>query len=823
MKTVADPERLLKAGATAYKAGEFKKAIASLQPLLQDRSYRLKAGMGLVKVYISQHEWDSAYQLCEKMAQSSQPSVQRWAKETLAKIERKRAETATTSSASSRSHRDLANGPTKTLSGFVPLSANEANSALPLQNASPAKKPISRKPISRKPASKKPISKKPVKVNSSWQKPPTEDRNRSAKAAIPEPKTESKRETRSIFHYARLNSELDNVGVQTEDSISHPPSAVDGSSAKKQTEWAYAGRLQKGRSLGKIRTGKRWISQIAGAAGVYFMARYLLSSAISSLNSCLSFLSNLPLLRWIQPLPAFDLSWPLLAFLGLVAIASPWLWDALLGAIANRQSFSLNALRSFSIEAATVISQKCRQRRWPLPKLWKLSTDMPLIFSYGWLPRTARLVVSDGLIAQLQEDELATLIAYEMAQWKSLYWPVLSACGLILQLLHQIYWQLALWGNRQNRPLNIAAGIVSTLSYGVFWLLRMPLLWMTRMRTYYSDRAACELTGNPNGLIRALAKVSFGLARAVDDQGYTPAQIESAELLLPVSPDLARYQLYGRYPLEELYAWDSLNPLRGWMSLPNAHPPLGDRFALISAYAQHWKLQPELSLPALTQKSRKKRRQESLSKQDWQRLFSQGTPYLSAAIGLALGLALWVLGAVGHWLAWPFLDWMKQDIGLLGCCVLLGAGIGIILRINRFFPDLSFNRPFSTEWPSWLSEPELLPVESIPTHLSGTVLGRPGLANWLGQDLLLKTTDGLIKLHFFSVAGPLGNCLRLGSLPIGQSVQLLGWFRRGNQPWIDIDQMRLNNSVISAAHPIFSLAIALISISLGLWLLLSTS
>ena len=821
MKTAADPERLLEAGAIAYKAGEFEKAIASLQPLLGDRSYRLKAGMGLVRVYMSQCDWESAYQLCKKIDRSAQPSVQRWSKKTLADIESKRANIATAPSANSHGYQSLARGPEKALSGFVPLSANEAPPTLPIQRTSPSEQAANKKPVNKKPANKK-----PTKADKSWQKPSTENRNGAAQAARPAPEKAAP----SIFHYARLNRELeDKASVQAADSISQPSSVVCGNSPENQTEWVYAGRLEKGRSLGRIRTGKLWISQITGAVGFYLVARYLLSSSIALLNGYLNFLSDLPLLKWIRPLPISNVSWPLLAFLGLVAIASPWLWDALLRAIANSQAFSLNALRSASAEAATVISQRCRQRRWSLPKLWKLSTDIPLIFSYGWLPRTARLVVSDGLIAQLEEDELAALVAYEMAQWKSLGWPILSVCGLGLQLCHQAYWQLALWGNRQSKPLALTAGMLSTLSYCVFWLLRLPLLWMARARTYYSDRAACELTGNPNGLIRALAKVSFGLARAVDAQGYTPAPVEGAELLLPASPDLARYQLYGRYPLAELYAWDSLNSLRGWMSLPDAHPPLGDRLALVSAYAQHWKLQPELSLPALAPKSSKKRRSESLRKQDWLRLFSQGTPYVSAAIGLALGLALWILGAIGRWLTWPLLDWMYQDVGLLWCCILLSTGIGIILRINRFFPDLSFDRPFSTEWPGWLSEPELLPVESVPTHLSGTILGRPGIANWLGQDLLLKTTDGLLRLHFFSAVGPLGNCLRLGqrpALPIGKAVELLGWFRRGNQPWIDIDKVRLSNSalpaVLSAAHPIFSLAIALISISLGLWQLLNS-
>ena len=775
------------------KAGEYEKAIASLQPLLRDRAYRLKASMGMVRVYLSQRNWDDAQNLCEKIGQSSQPSVQQWSQETLAKIERRRAKSGASDPANS-------NAPIPGLSGFTPLSDNPAH-----------KEGLSATPQSKTVAKKTDVN-QTVRTESL-----------SSKEAPPEP-------VRSIFHYDYLNSE---VPTDSPSAISAPPEVptdlpvaeVKEVDPSIQTEWAYAGRLKQRRSLGKIRAGKLWVAQTVGAVGFYFLARYLLNGAIAFGNGYLNFLSGLPLLGWIRPFNFYDATGYLLGALGLIAIASPWLWDIWLRFTTDRKAFSLNALRPISAEAATSISQRCRQRRWPLPKLWKLSTDVPLIFSYGWLPRNARLVVSEGLLAQLEADEIAALAVYEMAQWKRLYWPILSACSLVLQLFHQIYWQLALWGNRQSKLLNLTAGVLSTLSYGVFWLLRIPVIWAARIRTYYGDRTACELAGNPNGLIRALGKVSFGLAKSVETQGYTPMLIESAAALIPVAPDLARYQLYGRYPLGKLYAWDSLNPVRDWMSLPDMHPPLGDRFSLISAYARHWKLDAEINLQSSSRPGKRSKR-KGLSRQNWSRLLSQGTPYFGLAIGLLIGIVLFGIGAIGERLDWPFFAWMYKDAGLFQCCLLLSTGVGIVLRINRFFPDLSFDTPFSTDWPYWLSEPELLPVESVPINLSGTVIGRPGIANWLGQDLFLNTADGLLKLHFFSAVGPFGNFLRLGkrpAVPIGKSVQLLGWFRRGNVPWVDVDKIRLGNGlVLSAAHPIFSLAIATISVSIGLWRLLAS-
>lgn len=361
-----------------------------------------------------------------------------------------------------------------------------------------------------------------------------------------------------MFHYAYLNGEDD----------------VPGHSEPAQEEafcWTYAGRLPKGRSLGKMKRGQLWAMQIGGAIALYVLWRMLIRQTVAMVNGYLTFLDNvLPFEVPTLPSSWQDMTWSLLIVLGVLVIAAPWLWDLWLRFSAQRQSFSASALRSQSAEAAKVINTKCRQRRWPFPTLWKLPTDIPLLFSYGWLPHNARIVVSQGLLNQLKEDEIAALVAYEMSHWKSWHWPLLSAHGLVLQIMLWLYWQISLRANRweaQGKPwFQYLAGMVASVIYGVFWLSRVPALGMCRVRTYFSDRAATVFTGNPNGLTRALAKLSFGLAANVEQQGHTSILIEGLLPLLPVATDLARYRLYGQLPLSQLFAWDSQNPLSTWMS-----------------------------------------------------------------------------------------------------------------------------------------------------------------------------------------------------------------------------------------------------------------
>ncbi len=636
--------------------------------------------------------------------------------------------------------------------------------------------------------------------------------------------------TNSMFHYAALNA---GTSVETVSEIDKKqPVKQQGEekqggekqrdpNAQETLKWIYADRLSQGRSLRSIKPGQLWLAQIGGAIAFYVLWQTVIHQVAAIANSCLVLLDRyLPFRLRSLPGDWQQMSWPLLIAMGMIAIAAPWLWDLWLRSTAEGLPCPMSFLRTHSSEAAGLINRQCRQCRWPLPTLWKLPTDIPLIFSYGWLPRNARIVISQGLLTRLKEDEIAALVAYEMSHWKRWHWRLLSVTGLILQVLLWFYWQSALWGNRQIGLVKMLAGTTSTLAYSLFWLLRLPIIGMARVRTYYSDRAATVVTGNPNGLTRALAKLSFGLAASVEQQGYTPILIESLTPLLPVSADLARHRLYSQIPLAKLFAWDVQNPLSAWMSCLATHPPLGDRLSRMMVYTQRWRLTCEIHL-----KSKPQRR--GLSAKEWQQLARQGTPYMGLAAGLAIGLLLLGLGAIAAALKWPMLDWMHKDIGLFRCCLLLGTGVGITLRLNRFFPDLSFSVPPSESLDAWVSDHNLLPADSIPTNLSGILLGRPGIANWLGQDLFLKTQFGLMKIHYYSELGPLGNSVSLERTPLSishTSVQIIGWYRRGNQPWIDIDKIRADNgSLLQAAHPVYSLLLATIASGSGLWLLIRSS
>ncbi|PSB55014.1 hypothetical protein C7B79_34085, partial [Chroococcidiopsis cubana CCALA 043] len=155
----------------------------------------------------------------------------------------------------------------------------------------------------------------------------------------------------------------------------------------------------------------------------------------------------------------------------------------------------------------------------------------------------------------------------------------------------------------------------------------------------------------------------------------------------------------------------------------------------------------------------------------------------------------------------------------------IGLSLGIFLRLNALFPETKstslLNRPNLAEL---LSNPDLLPVVPQPLRLQGKLLGRRGIGNWFGQDLLLHLPTGLVKLHHASWLGPLGCLLLRPSTDptdlIGRHVILTGWFRRGATAWIDIEILRTQAGKTStSSHQGWSIALAIAATIWGVYVI----
>ncbi|MEB3340489.1 M48 family metalloprotease [Okeania sp.] len=614
-------------------------------------------------------------------------------------------------------------------------------------------------------------------------------------------------------------------------------------------KWHQAGRAKAGRRLKSPNLTLLWIEQIVVIITLFWLSLTILKFSLDATND---FLVWLP---YSQPIQIFyrDPTRNFIIFLTVLFIFSPWLIDGLLILTYNLQTLPTTTLINYSKEANKLLRNFCKKQKIKKITLKVLPIDVPIAFSYGCLPRFFRIVVSQGLLDNLAEDEIATIYAREISHVKIGDFRLISLANLMLQVPYTIYWQLTFWAdwilNYINHKLpdsspkviksflpilvsgfRILTAIISTLSYGLYWLLKFPIYSLSRQRIYYSDRLACNLTYNPNGLTRALLKITIGMANDIENQGKTRHLLESFEILMPVGINqaIATGSLILHSDFESIFNWDIISPYRRWLEINNTHPLLGDRLKKLSLYANLWKLETELDLENINADVAAKNKlisvtenkKISISKNIYlPKLLLQGAPFFGILIGLGFAICLWLIGIFSSVIGLWRLDWLFGDVSILVGCLTMGFSIGILMRINQFFPDLKLTKILqNSDLLELLTNPNALPLDSQIIQLKGQLLGKSGMSNWLGQDLILQTTKGLIKLHYSNRFGPIGNLWPKMNRPsdfVGKSVTVTGWWRRGATPWIDVNTIKAENcQSINSDHPLWS---TILAVSLAIW------
>ncbi|OWY68730.1 hypothetical protein B7486_24630 [cyanobacterium TDX16] len=638
--------------------------------------------------------------------------------------------------------------------------------------------------------------------------------------------------------------------LRTPDSTPHTPhlSSFTTPYSLLSSPFRQAQRAQRWQPLPTVNLIPFWLLQCGSAIALFWSIQQLIELAMGLTNDLLV---KLPYLEPFQPF-YHDHTTKLVFVLVLLLALSPWLIDGLLRWWHGLQHLSLETLEISSPEASRLLQRSCRQHHYRLPQLRVLPTAVPLIFTYGNLRRTARIVVSQGLLEQLADDEIAAIYATQLGQIANWDFIVLSQFILVTQLPYITYSQLSQWGNKiSNKTLQAFIAIAANFAYGLWLLLRLPAFWLSQLRIYYNDRLAAELTGNPNALSRAILKIARGVAQDIQQQGHTSWLLEGWDLLTIISykQAIALSNLHSLPELEAALAWDCTNPLRYWLNINQTHPSIGDRLQRLNRIAHNWRLDTELNLRVSREsgvgsrwgtRGTRKLGENNLSPLTTPHtphptpfflhdsLLLQVSPYLGILLGAAFSGFMWLIGWLGgYWLGNPYLAWMWGDWWIVRGSLAIGLSLGIFLRLNALFPETKstslLNRPNLADL---LSNPYLLPVVPQPLRLQGKLLGRRGIGNWFGQDLLLHLPTGLVKLHHASWLGPLGCLLLRPSTDptdlIGRHVILTGWFRRGATAWIDIEILRTQAGKTStSSHQGWSIALAIAATIWGVYMIVN--
>ena len=155
-----------------------------------------------------------------------------------------------------------------------------------------------------------------------------------------------------------------------------------------------------------------------------------------------------------------------------------------------------------------------------MPKVYIIDDTAPNAFATGRDPQHASVAITTGLLQKLDREELQGVIGHELSHVRNFDIRFSLIVGVMvgaIALLADFFLRFTFWGGGSSRRSNRDSGgngiqaviIVVAIVLAILApiISRFIQLAVSRQREYLADASSVELTRNPYGLERALAKI----------------------------------------------------------------------------------------------------------------------------------------------------------------------------------------------------------------------------------------------------------------------------------------------------------------------------
>jgi heat shock protein HtpX len=238
----------------------------------------------------------------------------------------------------------------------------------------------------------------------------------------------------------------------------------------------------------------------------------------------------------------------------------------------------------------------------PNPRIWASRDPGPNAFVFGRTLGSAELVVTAGLLNDLNRDEIRAVLAHEIGHLRHrdvIIMTFASSVPLLAYILARGGFEI-LRGSSRVRSRGKGAGqavliaiLVAILSYAVYLVTQLLVLHLSRTREYYADAYSAAATRDPHLLASALTKISFGLSLARRDSEpsglrafYIGDPVKAAQDYGTLRERMARYDIdrdgqIDAYELQKALETERRNPWSRANELFATHPPTFKRILML--------------------------------------------------------------------------------------------------------------------------------------------------------------------------------------------------------------------------------------------------
>ena len=168
--------------------------------------------------------------------------------------------------------------------------------------------------------------------------------------------------------------------------------------------------------------------------------------------------------------------------------------------------------RAEAPELVDMVDDLRQRAELPMPKVYVIPSEQPNAFATGRNPDNAAVAVTNGIVGRLSRDELAGVIAHELAHIKHrdiLTSTIAATIASAITLLARFAIFVPL-GGRDNNGGGLSALLMLILAPIAAMLIQMAI---SRQREYAADEGGARISGNPDALASALARLQQGAER----------------------------------------------------------------------------------------------------------------------------------------------------------------------------------------------------------------------------------------------------------------------------------------------------------------------
>jgi len=225
------------------------------------------------------------------------------------------------------------------------------------------------------------------------------------------------------------------------------------------------------------------------------------------------FLILIILLGWLISylLGTYIILWFAVIYSVLMSFFSYWYSDKIVLAMSHAKPIE----KKDNPELYRLVENLCITAGLSLPKIYIIKEAQPNAFATGRNPKHAAIAVTQGLLDRLERAELEGVIAHELSHIGNrdiLLQTIIVVLVGVVVIMTDFFFRLSFYGGRRNNRNNKSGAVMFLIALALAILA--PLfaalikLAISRKREFLADAAGALLTRYPEGLAKALEKIS---------------------------------------------------------------------------------------------------------------------------------------------------------------------------------------------------------------------------------------------------------------------------------------------------------------------------